>query len=517
MTPHVSGIEPGQRRLNGVQTTARTFRNLSEPTHRVATSFDVAVAMRDGVELLADLYRPEADGRYPALLAFSPYPRQLQNTRIPLGVVEAGASDFFVPRGYVHVIANARGTSGSGGTWGLLDRQERDDLFDLIEWIAIQPWCNGKVGMIGISYYAMAQLAAAAAHPPSLKAIFPLGANESVWDVAWHHGLLVSGFLGAWLGAVGVLAAKQNNLWRGHLLALARKLMTTELVHTRIQHVNGEAMLTVLKDYIRSHYAEEPFGRLWQEAAIEHPTYDHYWAERDNLAALANVTIPVYLGCDWDNVVMHLPGTFTSWAALAHNPNVRMCLLPEQGLNWPWESMHVEALAWFDHWLMGADTGVMDGPPIRYAMPGSDTWHSASTWPPPESRLVEYALRSDGVLAVDEGAPGSRSYLRIASDAGRPRNANPPTLPDRLTWETPAATAPLELAGNFELRLDATITALDTAWIAVLSDVAADGTATPITAGWLRAMLREVDEAIAFRARLSSGVRTRRPSRSARS
>src|ERR1022692_3699138 len=127
-----------------------------EPTFKISQTDDVAVPMRDGIALMSDIYRPDAEGRFPALLAFSSYPRQIQNLRAPLGLVEAGASDFFVPRGYVHVSANARGTSGSGGTWTLLDHCERKDLFDLIEWIAAQPWCDGNVGILGISYFAMA-------------------------------------------------------------------------------------------------------------------------------------------------------------------------------------------------------------------------------------------------------------------------------------------------------------------------------------------------------------------------
>ncbi len=123
MSGTASGTGPGERRLNGIQTSGREFRNLSEPAFGIDQADDVAVAMRDGVELLADVYRPDAAGRFPALLAFSAYPRQIQNLRAPLGLVEAGASDFFVPRGYAHVIANARGTCGSGGTWSLLCRE----------------------------------------------------------------------------------------------------------------------------------------------------------------------------------------------------------------------------------------------------------------------------------------------------------------------------------------------------------------------------------------------------------
>jgi putative CocE/NonD family hydrolase len=494
MDTKASGTEAGQRQLNGLQTTGREFRNLSQAIYDIAQTNNVAVSMRDGVDLMADLYLPDGAGRVPALLAFSPYPRQIQNTRLPLGFVEAGSSDFFVPRGYAHVIANARSTGGSGGTWALLDHTERDDLYDLIEWIAAQPWCDGNVGMVGISYFAMAQIAAAVARPPSLKAIFPLGTNESVYDVAWHHGLCASSFLSPWIASVGGLGVKEDKVWRGKVLELVTRAVSTKRVHERLAHVNGEAITLILKDVIRTKVPDEPFARLWQETAVEHPTHDDFWADRDCLAALAGVDIPVYLGCDWDNVIMHLPGTFTSWKGLAHNPNVRMSLLPDGGLNWPWESMHSEVLAWFDHWLKGSDTGIMEGPPIRYYLPEADQWRTSAQWPPQESTLVEYALRADGVLDPDEGEAGSREYLYLTPDSGRPSRANPSQLPDTLSWDTPVATDVLDIAGAIELRLDATITALDCAWIAVLYAVAPDGEHKPITGGWLRGMLRKVND-----------------------
>jgi predicted acyl esterase len=161
----VAGIEPGQRRLNGPQTTGRQYRNLSNPEHGMRCDQDQAVVMRDGVELLADVHRLEGNGRFPALIATSPYPLQIQDLGAPMGFIEAGASDFWVPRGYVHVIANLRGTGGSGGTFGFFDAQERRDLHDLVEWAEVQPWCDGNVGMIGISYFAMAQLEAAVERP----------------------------------------------------------------------------------------------------------------------------------------------------------------------------------------------------------------------------------------------------------------------------------------------------------------------------------------------------------------
>src|SRR6202007_1817012 len=143
-----SGIEPGQRRLNGPQTTGREYRNLSQPNHAMAHDDDVAVRMRDGIMLLTDVHRPAEPGRYPVLVAASPYPRQIQNLGAPAGFIEAGASDFFVPRGYVHVIANCRGTGGSGGTFGFFDSHERHDIHDLVEWAPRHPWAGGQPGLL---------------------------------------------------------------------------------------------------------------------------------------------------------------------------------------------------------------------------------------------------------------------------------------------------------------------------------------------------------------------------------
>jgi uncharacterized protein len=108
----VSGTEPGQRLLNGPQTSGRDYRNLSKPRFEMARADDVAIQMRDGVTLLADVHRPATSGRYPVLIAASPYPRQIRELGAPIGFIEAGASDFFVPRGYVHLIVNNRGTGG---------------------------------------------------------------------------------------------------------------------------------------------------------------------------------------------------------------------------------------------------------------------------------------------------------------------------------------------------------------------------------------------------------------------
>jgi uncharacterized protein len=494
MTETVSGVEPGQRRLNGPQTTGREYRNLSAAAHEMARDDDIAVPMRDGVDLLADVHRPAAPGRYPVLVAASPYPRQIQDLGAPLGFIEAGQSDFFVPRGYVHVIANLRGTSGSGGTFGFFDGQERRDMHDLVEWAGSQPWSDGNVGMVGISYFAMTQFEAAVEQPPHLKAIFPLAGTVDLYEAAVHNGLTSSTFVTSFLAMVGMMSGRGNALWRSRVADAARRLLKTARIHERFEAANGEAAIGGLNLLHKLPHDPHPWDDLWRAIAVEHPVRDAWWDDRDLRPLLHRIEVPVHLGCDWDNVPLHLPGVFTALEGLTGSACVRVALLGEHGLSWPWESLHVEALAWFDHWLKARDTGILDGPPIRYVVPGDGDWRAAAAWPLDGTVHRELHLRADGALAADEGEAGSRAYMTLGSGLhrARPSATDPPSL---LTWRTEPLERGLDVAGDIELRLDATTTALDTAWIATLQDVDASGAATDVTAGYLRASLRAVDEA----------------------
>jgi len=479
--------------LNGPQTTGRSFRNLSAAEHPIHHDVNVAVPVRDGISLMADVHRPDADGRFPALIAASPYPRQIQDLGAPMGFIEAGVTDYWVSRGYVHVIANLRGTGGSGGEFGFFDSQERRDMYDLVEWVAAQPWCDGNVGMIGISYFAMTQLEAAVERPPHLKAIFPLAVTADLFEACSHHGLVSSAFCTPFLSMMGLTAARSDEFWRGLPLQLARKVLHLPPLHRKFGTMNGEAAVTMMHQLLKLPHDPHPWDDLWLDVFVKHPLRDGWWDDRDLTPLLKNIDVPVYLGCDWENVPLHLPSTFIAWKGLAHNPNVQMGMLDKYGLTWPWESLHVEALAWYDHWLKGRDTGILDGDRVRFALPGADEWHTSESWPPPAAQR-ELALRADGTLDDDEGDPGARDYLVLASGTGKVKASelDPPT---NLTWTSAPLEADLDVVGELELRLVASATAADTGWIATLQDVAPDDEVTDVTAGWLRASMREVDEA----------------------
>src|SRR5262249_38730186 len=180
----------------------------SERQYGVVAEHGVRVRMSDGVELSADVFRPDADGRFPAIVGMHPYDPVGQWAPVAAGALsgggsprpgqekgngflEAGDPAFYVRRGYVHVIANVRGTGNSGGMYPFLAPPEPQDGYELIEWVARQPWCDGQVGMFGISYFGRIQLFVAALNPPHLKCIFcPWASTDQYLDSFYHGGIL---------------------------------------------------------------------------------------------------------------------------------------------------------------------------------------------------------------------------------------------------------------------------------------------------------------------------------------
>ena len=142
---------------------------------------DVRIPVTDGLTLDSDVFRPDDGGKFPAILAMHPYSKAEQSMEImPVafsggrGSIETGDYNFYVRRGYALVIANIRGTYGSDGYFGNLDPdpQTIQDIYEAVEWLARQPWCDGNVGMCGVSYFAVVQKRIAALRPAHLMAVF---------------------------------------------------------------------------------------------------------------------------------------------------------------------------------------------------------------------------------------------------------------------------------------------------------------------------------------------------------
>jgi putative CocE/NonD family hydrolase len=177
----------------------RNLERLSRPLYRVREERDVRFILGDGMTISADVFRPDGEGTFPALLSWSPYGKAIQSmkrgSQPPESLVfdhslEAGDIDFFVSRGYVFVIPDPRGIGQSEGEFlGIYNPQEQRDAADAVEWLAAQPWCSGAVGMIGYSYFGIIQSLVAAHRPPHLKCIMPLSFTDEYYQHGYYGGV----------------------------------------------------------------------------------------------------------------------------------------------------------------------------------------------------------------------------------------------------------------------------------------------------------------------------------------
>ncbi len=460
---------------------------LSQPRYQTTAEKDVFVAMRDGVRIAVDVYRPDATEKVPALLGISPYAKDVQNLPIfeyPTdrdlgnGGIEAGNTAYFVARGYAHVIAEARGTGVSEGSYGVFSAKEQQDGYDLVEWIAKQPWCNGNVGMLGMSYFGMIQLLVAAQKPPHLKAIFPLDAATDLYrHWAYHGGILHLSFLATW--------------WDSSLV-----VNRADPVDIPEQDLKSAVEALLVNPDIRSHPRLYKTLR-WREKnphlfdILVHPFDGPYFWERSACTKFGQITIPCYFLSRWTAQYLHLPGAFSAYAAVAA-PKKLMITLPESGVgfNRPWHENHDIVLRWYDHWLKGIDTGMLDEPPITIWVQGTNQWRAENEWPLARTNWIRLHLGVQGRLKNEEPGWNERSDS-FTNVVGLQPGGKVPSL----RYATEALGEDSEVTGPIALYLYASITSSDANWIVEINDVDPDGSERRISIGWLRASHRECDEA----------------------
>ena len=467
---------------------------------------DVKVRMRDGVEICIDIYRPNGAGAFPALLAFSIYNKDIQGPDVsqalppqpawaPLwtGCLEAGDTRYFTSRGYAHVIGSPRGVgkSGTGGdrTW---------DSYDLIEWIASQPWCDGKVGMIGISGFAAEQWHAAKLHPPSLKAIFPfdprgvygtLGSfrEEYPGGVLHFFRYLIMHFVVAHQqkGAPGALSAQREAQW-GAAMENPDYRMYPQLLN--ILTMRGQHF-PALFDLLL-----EPFEGEGAVAAAEE--------------AMAAVATPAYTGSGWYGYgyKTHLNGA-QNYFRLCRSPK-RLLLCGPAHLERPLHGLSGEMLRWHDYWLKGIPSGALDGPPVRYWVTGKGEWREAEDWPPADVRWTPFYLYSWERLRIEPFLAGSVEDS-LPCDVFCQMPLSQTMRVQTLRYVSEKLPAALMVAGPASLNLHAAIDTSDTNWIVTLKDIGPDPAERSaregerelapelpeyeVTRGWLKASNRATD------------------------
>ena len=422
-----------------------------EPPAGVVLDEHVYAPMRDGVKLCMDVYKPQAEGSYPVLLSLSPYSKDIQQKPPHWShAIESGATGFYVGNGYVHVIAQVRGNGRSQGRWAWLDEKERTDGYDLIEWIAAQPWCDGNVGMTGDSYWAWSQYFAAAMNPPALKCVCQQDCTPDFYrDAVYPGGIFNASFMNAWIPYQQSMAA-----WPGP--------------------VEGK---------------EEPINAHWEIA--NHPYDGPFWQERGAWKYIPQSKVPV-LSIAPQGGQMHFRGQ------LRHYPDYtapkKLLITPPTGF-WSHvryltnKALNQQMMRWFDYWMKGIDTGIMDEPEVAIFDSGTRTWRYEQEYPLARTRFTKFYLSGQAIgetpPAADEKPDTYRlpdSYAQLI--AGKPV----------LSYRTAAFDKPLKLGGPLCFHLFATSSQIDTMWFVYVLDIGPDDKAMPLSRGMLRASFRALDE-----------------------
>ncbi len=477
------------------------------PAYRgMITEKDVAVPMRDGVNLSVDVYRPDAKEKFPALLAFAIYNKDFQGPDIKdvlppqpswsslwMGPIEAGDTKFLTSRGYVHIIGSPRGVGKSDG-----GGSREWDSYDLIEWIAKQPWCDGNVGMVGISGFGAEQFHVARQNPPHLKAIFPydprgaygtLGSFREEYPGAMLHlfRYLVAHFSAIHQnkGKPGPLPPEKEAHWREAMNNPDYK-MYPHLYNVITQR--GQHMPPIFEMLI------DPYDKEEVVRAAEQ--------------SFERIKIPAYTGAGWYGYTYktHLNGA-QSYFEKIKAPKKLLFAGPTH-LERPFHTMHAEILRWYDHWLKGIDTGIMDEPPVRYWLMGANEWRSGTDWPLPETQWTKFYLNSWERLQV-------HPFVAASAAEELPPDAfvqMPPTQTNKvakLRYLSEPLPYDVVMVGPAVLNLFAAIDQEDTNWIVTLKDVGPDVSVRTVregereipddlrerelTRGWLKASHRALD------------------------
>ena len=447
----------------------------------------IAVRMRDGVRISLAVYRPDAPGRFPALFAASPYQYEMDEVpAYPLFLWrETGPIEWYVGQGYAYVHADVRGAGQSDGEFEFMGLNEQQDYVELIAWIVAQAWCNGRVGGIGQSYYAMAQWLMATLNPPGLACIAPYdGLVDQYRDSNYHCGIYCS-YRSVWY--TSLRADNQHRLAGRH----GRPPMTFDLV--------GEI--------------------------INHPLDDDFWRQRSPYWRLDKIKCPVLSIGHWGKMGLHLRGNILGYEEVAAPRK-----LVVTGARNTFEAHRMfdevefharELKPFYDLHLKGANNGFMDSEPVKFFVRGADAWRAEEEWPP-QATPVAYYLRqgpsgsvtslNDGALSTDTPsateAPTSYTYpdwqwVNGTAVIGADGRVDPARRV--LTFTSAPLAADLEAIGPIVLKLYAASTAIDTQFVVKLTDQHPQDAAvhaageqpafTPVSKGWLKASHREKDAA----------------------
>ncbi len=471
-------------------------KTVSQPTFAITVEHDVTVTMRDGLKLMADVYRPSPEGKYPVLLQRTCYDRS-----------EFGDADgeFYAQRGYVYVTQHVRGRGNSEGEFKPY-LQETEDGSDSIAWCAIQKWSSGKVGMLGAAYNAYCEWMALKTKPTALKAMVSTGAMPGPpYGAPWAGGPIYVSEMLSWYGLLNDKAKVQPSA-----------LDITSAMNT---------LPIFLADKVL-------FG--------EHNTSFQYWIDRLQYDSsvkqgsyredVGSVDIPVLHVGGWlDSVGI---GTRLNYMQMVDggSKNQKLIFGPWNHFinmqsavgNWDFGpeayiDLRVTYLRWFDRWLKGIQNGIDKEPLVSTYLLNERKWDQSKTWPSESVEMQRWYLHTSagtptgGAISTKAPIAGNEKRDQYIYDPGQYIYSKSNHVSffsggqsgldlqqlclslnnDRLVYQSEVLKQPMRLCGPVVARLSAASSAVDTDWVMALLDVSPGGQALCLSTGVTRARFQD--------------------------
>ncbi len=464
----------------------------SEVREGMRVDWDVPIEMDDGLVLRANVYRPDDDGQYPIIMSYGPYGKDLHfeelyktcwdlmcqnHPDVPAGSTnihqawEVADPEKWVPRGYALVRVDSRGAGRSPGYLEHFTSREAKDFHDCIEWGGVQPWSNGKVGLSGISYYAINQWQVAALQPKHLAAICPWEGSTDYYREGSYHGGIYSSFARNWYD-MQIMKLQHGYGDRGFR-----------------SRANGEwaAGPETLSDEGLAANRFDLHGSM-----RAHPLDDEFYADR--AVDYSKIEVPILSCANWGGAPLHPRGNFNGFMRSASKQK----WLEVHGLE-HWSLYYTDYgndLQWrfFDCFLKGDDSGWKDQPRVSLNVrhPGEKFVPRAEEdWPLPRTQWTKFHLEPAGQILSEAPA---REVTAITYDA----------MGDGLTFLSSPVAEDTEICGPMAVKLNVSSDTKDADLFVILRVFQSDmkevtfrgalDPHTPVASGWLRASHRKLDE-----------------------
>lgn len=476
------------------------FHVVSASANNISTAYvetNVAVPMRDGVVLRADVRRPAREGRYPVLVFRTPYSKDegdADNERTFRAAVA---------RGYAVVIEDVRGRFASEGAFVPYQNEGRDG-YDTIEWAARQPWSDGRIGTFGLSYPGQVQWFAAVENPPHLKAMAPAMCASSMDQCVYFGGVFESGWANWTYRYMSPDARVRKNL---------SGPKTYEAADAQWKALGGSEVIQGWLPTLEMPYLKDcaPYYYTW----LEHQPYDPWWDWGNLHDKYARVKAAVLNLSGWYDEPYGSEGAVTNYLGLLRSrageadPRTKLIIGPwvhgveATGANRAGDREFGEAaridydkvvLDWLDRYVRGIDNGVAASKPVQVYNMGADAWIVSDVWPLRETRPTAYYLipqpsPGSGPGAIQTVAAAQDGSVSFVSDPANPVRDELETSygafdlrglaskSDVLTFETQPFEADLAVVGHIGAEIHASSDAPDFDLHVKILDVAPDGTA----------------------------------------